>query len=78
MKIADYAPGLTVIRVHPFNSRLSTLSDKTRRDYVGETISPEPARRDGDRSNAHYVEVCWRDGQTSIVSLARIAIATTR
>ena len=78
MKLADYAPGLTVVQTHSHSSRLSRLSDKTRFDCLGETISPQPVKRDGDPSNFYYAEVRWRDGRTTICSLMRIAIATTR
>ena len=78
MKLADYAPGLTVIQIYSLSSRFSKLSDKTRFDCVGETISPEPVKREGDLSHSYYAEVRWRDGRTTICSLMRIAIATTR
>lgn len=69
MKIADYQLGLTVTRIHPFST--------ARADYqLGETISTEAFRRDGDTSSNRYVEVLWQNGKTTTTSLLRLAIST--
>jgi hypothetical protein len=66
MKKDEYAPGLSVYTADVFIKGVD-------RGLVGETISPEPRRKDGDRSHNLYVQVKWRDGRTSIVLLSRLA-----
>ena len=68
MKIADYAPGLTVTRIHPFST--------ARADYqLGTTISAEAFRREDDTSSNRYVDVLWQNGKTTTTSLLRLAIS---
>jgi hypothetical protein len=68
MKKDEYAPGLTVYMADRFVKG-------PERGLVGETLSPEPRCKDGDRSNGLYVQVRWRNGRTSIVLLSRLAMS---
>ena len=68
MKIADYEPGLTVARIHPFSTSTA--------DYqLGVTISAVVFKREGDTSSNRYVQVLWQNGKTTTTSLLRLAIS---
>jgi hypothetical protein len=68
MKIADYAPGLTVANIHPFSAATN--------DYqLGTTISTIAFQREGDKSSNRYVQVLWQNSKTTTTSLLRLAIS---